>query len=63
MSDIYTPKKPIKYITPEDVKVGAVTWRAGVTIHKCAVCGQILNHFNFCPVCGQKIDWSGEDEK
>lgn len=23
----------------------------------------ILNHFNFCPVCGQKIDWGGEDER
>lgn len=30
MNDRDTPKKPIKYITPEDVKVGAVTWRAGI---------------------------------
>lgn len=64
MNDRNIPKKPIKYITPNDVKVGCVMWSAGVTVRKCAVCGQILNRsFGYCPVCGQKIDWSGEYEK
>lgn len=28
---------------------------------RCANCGIDLDTWNFCPVCGQKLDWSDEE--
>ena len=31
---------------------------------RCYMCYEMeYGHYNYCPNCGQKIDWSGEDEK
>ena len=62
MSDKHPPKKPIKFVNPDDLKVESLIWRAGVTVHKCAVCEQILSGwFKYCPECGQAIDWSDDE--
>ena len=42
-----TPMKPTIHSTEEYVK------------HSCPVCG-ISGMFNYCPVCGQAIDWSNK---
>lgn len=51
------PKKPSTRLTS-----GALQYE----VHDCPICGE---HFgfrtdvNYCEVCGQKIDWSDEDDR
>lgn len=30
--------------------------------HKCPTCGDPYVDDNYCPICGQALDWSGEDD-
>lgn len=53
------PKKPISIKNDEDVRIGAGTWKAGVTIYKCPCCNSFISRSSdFCPKCGQSLDWS-----
>lgn len=57
-----TPKKPISIKNDEDVRIGAGTWKAGVTIYKCPCCNSFISRSSdFCPDCGQALDWSDEE--
>jgi len=56
------PKKPISIKNDEDVKLGAVTWKAGITIYKCFCCNSFISRASdFCNKCGQALDWSDEE--
>lgn len=56
------PKKPLMLKNDEDIKIGAGTWKAGVTIYKCPRCNGFISRSNdFCPKCGQALDWSDEE--
>lgn len=56
------PKKPISIKNDEDVKIGAGTWKAGVTVYKCSCCNSFISRSSdFCPDCGQALDWSDEE--
>ena len=53
------PKKPLTIKHDEDIKIGSATWKAGVPIYKCPDCnGFVSRSSNYCPDCGQEIDWS-----
>lgn len=59
LSQYINGKKPGRVIVEDDVKLGAVTWKAGTTIYKCPCCDRLMPYGNkHCPNCGQKIDWS-----
>lgn len=51
--DKETPKKPIRFI-----------YKFYVSPYKCPVCKTIPHTCTqkYCDECGQKLDWSGEDE-
>lgn len=52
-------QKPDKCVVKDDLKLGAVTCKAGASFYKCPNCGQlVLYGNNHCPECGQKLDWS-----
>lgn len=56
------PKKPLVIKNDEDIKLGSATWKAGVPIYKCHCCnGFIKRSDDFCPDCGQALDWSDEE--
>lgn len=51
-------KEPIAGITDEDVKLGGLMWRAGVSTYRCPQCDALIRYKdNHCSVCGQKMDW------
>lgn len=57
------PKKPLVIKYDEDVKLGAVTWRAGVPVYQCSHCNSFISRSNdFCSKCGQALNWSDKDE-
>lgn len=57
------PKKPLTIKHDEDIKIGSATWKAGVPIYKCPDCnGFVSRSSNYCPDCGQEIDWSDNNE-
>lgn len=57
------PKKPISIKNDEDVRIGAGTWKAGVTVYKCPCCNSFISRSSdFCNKCGQALDWSDSDE-
>lgn len=57
------PKKPISIKNDEDVRIGAETWKAGVTVYKCPCCNSFISRSSdFCNKCGQALDWSDSDE-
>lgn len=44
------------------VRIGAGTWKAGVTIYKCPCCNSFISRSSdFCNNCGQALDWSDEE--
>lgn len=56
------PKKPLVIKHDEDVKIGAVTWKAGVPVYQCSHCNRFITRSNdFCSKCGQAIDWSDKN--
>lgn len=58
------PKKPDELKTDKDVKIGAGTWKAGVTVYKCPGCNSFISRSSdFCPNCGQAIDWKTESDE
>ena len=51
--DKATPKK-VSYLNYGGYKIGN---------HHCPICDSIVNkRYNYCPNCGQKVDWSNENE-
>ena len=50
-----TALKPVGHI--EEVH-GTPEWRG-----KCPACGEVaVEYFQYCPDCGQKLDWDGDEE-
>ncbi len=58
--DKFTPRKPLK------AEKGSWAYEAfGGEFYACDRCAEILNgeRWSFCPNCGQKIDWSEEENE
>lgn len=52
--DKETPKKP-SYLNYGGYKIGN---------HHCPTCDSIINkQYNYCPECGQKLNWEVKDER
>lgn len=55
------PKKPLVLKNDEDIKIGAGTWGAGVTVYQCSRCNSFISRSSdYCNKCGQALDWSDE---
>lgn len=55
-------KKPSMIKVNEDVKIGAGTWKAGVSVYKCPRCNSFISRSSdCCNKCGQALDWSDEE--
>lgn len=54
------PQKPVSVTLDEDVAIGRFIFGAGTTIYECRSCKFLIKPYydNYCPSCGQKIDWS-----
>ena len=48
----------------EPMKIDSSKHYVGLGFFKCPKCGEMFieEHYNYCPDCGQKLDWSDEDE-
>lgn len=64
------PKKPEQYSTCKKVFKKDTFECVNTIIYEgfvCSICGYVLtnderkNHDNYCPKCGQRIDWSDEE--
>lgn len=59
-------KKPIKCKLESPVKIGNIRFGKGTEIlSKCPVCNNWVNgakEQNYCDNCGQRLDWSGDDD-
>lgn len=51
------PQNPTVLVNDHDVKIGNVTFRKGTKTYKCKCGSFILRWCNYCPDCGQMIDW------
>lgn len=57
-----TAKAPTVHVNKNDTKIGAVTFKAGVRVHRCSVCGCLITPvYNYCHRCGQALNWSKEE--
>ena len=46
-------------VSNEDVKLGAMTMKAGTKVFKCTNCNSYVSpSHKFCTNCGQALDWS-----
>lgn len=46
-------------VSNEDVKLGAMTMKAGTKVFKCTNCNSYVSpSHKFCTKCGQALDWS-----
>lgn len=54
-----TAKKVERIVSDEDVKLGAMTMKAGTKVFKCTNCNSYVSpSHKFCTECGQALDWS-----
>lgn len=52
------PCKPVRIYPPFGDNVPIKNYPE---IFGCGVCKeQVIKHYNYCPKCGQKLDWKGE---
>lgn len=52
--DKETPKKVIKFTSE------ITNSEEALTFYTCPKCRMLLSNDNYCPKCGQKLDWSDE---
>lgn len=51
------PKKIVKKVRKEDLKIGRITFKAGTTTYWCPECNiAITGSCKYCPNCGNKLE-------
>lgn len=51
------PKKVVTIVSDEDVKLGAMTMKAGTKVFKCTNCNSYVSpSHKFCTKCGQALE-------